>query len=182
VALLGNNHLVEVSNYNEPRPHLLAVPPNELITSWTLIPPGDSLSRSVEVLLGISQTLFVVDATEAEDRGLDRGPFQHVSVSPNGKCIALYTDDGKVWVVSSDFQNRLSEYDSKVKTIPKDLQWCGNDAIALAWEDEVHLVGFDGNAVKYFYDGWVHLLPDFDGIRLFTNDICEFLQRVPGKL
>lgn len=179
VALLGNNHLVAVSNYDEPRPKLLAVPPEEPVASWAIIPPAESLSRSVEVLLAIGQSIFVVDATDCEDRGLDRGPFQHVSVSANGKFVALYTEDGKVWVVSSDFQNRLSEYDSKVKTIPRDMQWSGNNAVVLAWEDEVHLVGPSGSASKYFYDGWVQLIPDCDGMRIFTNDLCEFLQRVP---
>lgn len=179
VALLGNNALVEVNSYTEPRPKLLATPPNADVSAWALIPPGDGYSRSVEVLLAIGTSLVVVDAGDAEDRGLDRGPFRHVCVSPNGRCIALYTDDGKVWVVSSDFQNRLSEYASGVKTVPKDLQWVGNDAFALAWEDEVHLVGFDGKAAKYYYDGWVAVVPDFDGIRLFTNDVCEFLTRVP---
>ena len=149
VALLSNNSLVEVSNYEEPRPRLLATPPNEAITSWALIPPAYSLSRSVEVLLALGKTIVVVDATDAEDRGLDKGPFLHVGVSPNGRCVALYTEDGRVWVVSSDFQNRLSDYDSKAKTVPKDLQWCGNDAVALAWEDEVHVVGSNGSAAKY---------------------------------
>jgi hypothetical protein len=149
VALLSNNSLVEVSNYDEPRPRLLATPPNEAITAWALIPPADSLSRSVEVLLALGKTIVVVDATDAEDRGLDKGPFLHVGVSPNGRCVALYTEDGRVWVVSSDFQNRLSDYDSKAKTVPKDLQWCGNDAVALAWEDEVHVVGSNGSAAKY---------------------------------
>jgi len=69
-------------------------------------------------------------------------------VSSNGKYAALYTEDGKVWVVTSDFQNRLSEYDSRAKTIPKDMQWCGNNAVALAWEDEVHMVGPNGAATK----------------------------------
>jgi hypothetical protein len=93
--------------------------------------------------------------------------------------MALYTGDGKVWIISTDFQQRLGEYDSKVKTLAKDMQWCGNDAVALAWEDEVHLISTSGHATKYYYDGWVHLLPDCDGLRLFTNDVCEFLQRVP---
>ena len=179
VALLGNNNLVAVSQYHEPRPKLLAVPPGEPVASWTLIPPAESLSRSVEVLLAIGQTIFVVDATDCEDRGLDRGPFKHLSVSSNGKYVALYTEDGKVWVVSSDFQNRLSEYDSRSKTVPKDMQWCGSNAVILAWEDEVHLVGPNGAASRYFYDGWVHLIPDYDGVRVFTNDVCEFIQKVP---
>jgi hypothetical protein len=181
VALLGNNHLVVVNSYSEPRPKLLANPPNATVHSWALIPPADSLSRSVEVLLAIENSIYVVDSTDCDDRGLDAGPFRHIGVSPNGKFVALYTDDGKVWVVSSDFQSRLSEYDSKVKTVPKDMQWCGNDAVALAWEDEVHLVGPNGDSAKFYYDSSVCLLQDVDGIRLITNDVCEFLQRVPGK-
>ncbi|KAH9826633.1 Vacuolar protein sorting-associated protein 16 [Teratosphaeria destructans] len=179
VALLGNNNLVAVTRYDEPRPQLLAAPPAGDVISWAVIPPEYTSSRAVEVLLAIEKTVHVVDAAECEDRGLEAGPFRHIAVSPNGRFIALYTDDGKVWVISSDFQSRLSEYDSKVKTPPKDLQWCGNNAVLLAWEDEIHLVGPNGSAAKFFYDSFVHLLPDVDGIRLLTSDVCEFLQKVP---
>lgn len=179
VALLGNNNLVAVTRYDEPRPQLLAsAPPGEVI-SWTVISPEYTSSRSVEVLLAIDRTVYVVDAAECEDRGLEAGPFRHISISPNGKFIALYTEDGKVWVISSDFQERFSEYDSKVKTPPKDLQWCGSNAVVLAWEDEIHLVGPNGASSKFFYDSFVHLLPDIDGIRILTNDVCDFLQKVP---
>lgn len=34
--------------------------------------------------------------------------------------------------------------------------------------------------LRYYYDDWIHLLPDVDGVRLLTNDVCEFLQKVPG--
>ena len=148
VARLSNNHLISVSNYDEPRPRLLATPPESNVYSWSLIPPASSLSRSVEVLLAIDHTIYVVDATEAEDRMLQNGPFKHVSVSPNGSFVALFTEDGKVWVISSDFQNKLSEYDSKAKTMPQDVQWCGNNSVVLAWEDEVHMVGPGGAAAK----------------------------------
>ena len=127
-------------------------PEDATLYSWSIIPPLYTLSRSVEVVLAIGKTIFVVDATDADDRVLENGPFRHVSVSPNGKFLALYTDDGKVWVVSSDFQNKLSEYDSKAKTVPKDVQWCGNNSVALAWEDEVHMVGPNGAALKSVLD------------------------------
>lgn len=181
VALLGNNHLISVASYAEPRPKLLAVPPTEPVVSWNIIPPAYSLSRSVEVILAIGSTLYVVDATEAEDRNFDAGPFRHISVSPRGEFLAFYTDDGKVWVVSGDWSEKLSEYDSRVKTVPKDMQWCGSNAVALAWEDEVHLIGPKSAATKFYYDTWVHLLPDVDGIRLLTNDVCEFIQKVPDE-
>ncbi|KAH6680381.1 vacuolar protein-like protein sorting vps16 [Halenospora varia] len=179
VALLSNNHLISVARYEEPRPKLLAIPPEGEVHSWTLIPPAYTLSRSVEVLMSIADTIHVVDATESEDRLLDIGPFTHISVSPNGKFVALYTESGKAYVITSDFQNRLSEHDSRSKIPPKDVQWCGNDAVVIAWEDEVHIIGPNNAAAKYFYDGRVHLIADHDGVRLITNDVCDFLQKVP---
>lgn len=181
VALLGNNSLVAITRYDEPRPQLLASAPSGEVVAWSIIPPEHTSSRSVEVLLAIDKTVYVIDAAECEDRGLEAGPFRHVSISPNGKFIALYTDDGKVWVISSDFQERFSEYESKVKTPPKDLQWCGNNAVVLAWEDEIHLLGPSGAASNFEYDSFVHLLPDIDGMRVVTGDVCEFLQKVPDS-
>lgn len=137
-----------VASYSEPRPKLLAVPPQGEVHSWTVIPPPYTLSRSVEVLLALGQTVYVVDSSEAEDRVLPNGPFKHISVSPNGLYVTLYTEDGMVWVITSDFQNKIGEYESKTKTPPKDVQWCGNDAVMLAWEDEVHLIGPNGASLK----------------------------------
>jgi len=148
VALLGNNQLISVPRLDEPRPRLLATPPADDIKSWTIVPPAYTLSRSVEVLLAIGQTINVVDASDSEDRMLQNGPFHHLCVSPNGRFIALFTEDGKVWVISSDFQEKLSEYDSHSKVAPKDMQWCGNDAVVLAWEDEIRLIGPNGAASK----------------------------------
>lgn len=156
--MLSNNQLISVPRYEEPRPKLLATPPDGEVHSWTIIPPAYTLSRSVEVLLGIGQTIHVVDATESEDRMLDIGPFTHISISPNGRFVALYTGAGKAYVITSDFQNRLSEHYSGAKTLPKDVQWCGNDAVVIAWEDEVHIIGPNSAAAKYFYDGRVHLI------------------------
>ncbi|ESZ95296.1 vacuolar protein sorting [Sclerotinia borealis F-4128] len=179
VALLSNNHLISVSRYEEPRPKLLATPAEGDVHSWTLIPPAFTLSRSVEVLLSIGQTIHVADAAESEDRFLDIGPFTHISVSPNGKFVALYTETGNAYVITSDFQNRLSEHNSRSKIPPKDVQWCGNDAVVIAWEDEVHLIGPNNAAAKFYYDGRVHVIADHDGVRLITNDVCDFLQKVP---
>lgn len=179
VALLSNNSLIAVSSYDEPRPRLLASAPEGEVHSWSLIPPAHTLSRTVEVLLALEKTIFVIDARKAEDRGLSDGPFKHVSVSPNGRFAALYTEDSKVWVVGSDFQNNYSEYDSKTKTTPTQIHWCGNDSVILAWEDEIHMVGPNGVAAKFYYDDRVHIVPDLDGVRLLTSQLCEFLQKVP---
>ena len=131
------------------------------------------------MLLCIGQTVYVIDATDCEDRFLDIGPFINVSVSPNGKFVALYTAIGQAHVITSDFQTRLSEHDSRSKIPPSYLQWCGNDAVVIAWEDEAHVVGPSGAVAKFYYDGRIHMVQDQDGVRIITNDVCDFLQKVP---
>ncbi|CAG8258947.1 unnamed protein product [Penicillium salamii] len=180
VALLSNNQLIVVSKYDEPRPRLLAPCPEGEVSSWTLIPPAHTLSRSVEVLLAVDKAVFLIDSTEAEEKISQNGPFKHISVSPDGLSVALFTAEGKLWVVSNDFQSEPSEYDSKSRVPPSTVTWCGKDAVILAWEDEIHLVGLNGVASKYYYDGRVHVIPEFDGVRLITNDTCEFLHKVAG--
>ncbi|KAJ5098698.1 hypothetical protein N7532_005699 [Penicillium argentinense] len=177
VALLSNNQLVAVSKYDEPRPRQLAPCPEGEVSSWALSPPAHTLSRSVEVLLAVDKTVYLVDSTEAEDKILQDGPFKHISVSPSGRFVALFTGEGKLWVVSNDFQSKLSEYDSKSRVVPSSMNWCGDDAVVLAWEDEIHLVGPNGAASKFYYDARVHVIPEFDGVRLITNDTCEFLHK-----
>ncbi|CAG9993459.1 unnamed protein product [Clonostachys byssicola] len=178
VALLGNNTLVAVSTYKEPRPKLLATPPEGEIHSWAIISPDHTLSRSVEVLLSIEKTVYVVDATECDDRFLDIGPFSHISVSPDGRFVNLYGENGKAHIISSDFQERIFEHDSDSQTPPKYVEWCGSDAI-IAWEDEVHVIGSGEASISYIYDSTrVHIVSEYDGARLVTNDFCEFLERV----
>ncbi|KAI9890737.1 MAG: hypothetical protein M1814_003667 [Vezdaea aestivalis] len=179
VALLANNSLISVSNYSEPRPTLLATPPKGEVRSWTIIPPANTMSRSVEVLLSIDSTVHVVDPTESEDRMLQNGPFSHIAVSSNGDYTALHAEDGKLWIIRSDFQEKLGEYDPKIKTPVSDMQWSGNDAVILAWEDELHIVGLDGSSSQHYYNERIHLVPDIDGVRVISNEVCEFIQRVP---
>jgi hypothetical protein len=151
VALLGNNTLITVSSYKEPRPKVLATVPEGQIHSWDIISPNHTLSRSVEVLLSIEKTIYVADAVECEDRFLDIGPFTHISVSPDGSLVNLYAENGKAHVISSDFQERLFEHDSKSSTPPLVVEWCGRDAV-IAWEDEVHVIGAGDSSVSYIYD------------------------------
>ncbi|QUC22005.1 uncharacterized protein UV8b_06246 [Ustilaginoidea virens] len=179
VALLGNNTLVTVSSYSEPRPRLLATIPEGEIHSWAIISPNNTLSRSVEVLISIGTTVYVVDATDCEDKFLDSGPFSHISVSPDGRYINLYANVGIAHIISSDFQEKLFEHNSDSQTPPKYVEWCASDAL-IAWEDEVHIIGPGDVSSSYIYDSTrVHVISEYDGARLITNDFCEFLERVP---
>ncbi|KAK9474855.1 Vps16, N-terminal region-domain-containing protein [Dipodascopsis tothii] len=181
VARLSNNRLVAVSRLDEPRPRLLAelaVTPAE-IHGWALVPPTYTLSRHVEVLLGVNSTVVVNDTAESQDQYLEEGPFTHIAVSPNGLFVLLYTSYGRVWVVSVDFQKKYSEYDTGTTAVPSSVVWCGNDCAVIAWEDEVRLVGPGGQVLSFFYAGRVFLVPEIDGVRVISSDRCEFIAKVP---
>lgn len=45
-----------------------------------------------------------------------------MSVSPDGKFLALFTSAGNLWVVSTDFQKSLSEYETG-SSVPQQLVW-----------------------------------------------------------
>lgn len=178
VAMLGNNTFVCVSSYVEPRPSVLATPPSGEIYAWSIMAPEHTLSRSVEVLANIGSTVFAIDATECEDRYVDFGALSHISVSPDGVHVNLYSIDGKAHVISSDFQDQIMQHDSNSQTPPLYVEWCGSDAL-IAWEDEVHIIGPDSESSTYIYDtNRVHIISERDGARVITNDFCEFIERI----
>ncbi|CAG8840018.1 3202_t:CDS:2, partial [Cetraspora pellucida] len=72
-----------------------------------------TLSSHVEVLVATSSTILTVDVRESQDQFLQQGPFTKMDVSPNGKLLALFTNEGKLMVVSTDFSKNLSEFATK---------------------------------------------------------------------
>lgn len=117
-----------------------------------MIPPDLTISRHVEVLLSVDATVYSVDNLEAADQRLSRGPFSHLAPSPNGKSLALLTFSGTLWVVSTDFQRSLADFDTK--TAPgttgdiRQVEWCGNDAVLVTWDTMALLVGPFGDTLQ----------------------------------
>ena len=127
----------------------LSEPPH----SWAAIPPDLNISRHVEVLLSVDTTIHTVDNLESVDQRISRGPFTHLSPSPNGKSLALLTFNGILWVVSTDFQRNMAEFDTS--NVPgatgsaRQIEWCGNDAILVTWDSLVVLVGPFGDTLQF---------------------------------
>ena len=102
--------------------------------------------------MSVDATIYSVDNLETTDQRISRGPFSHLSPSPNGKSLALLMFSGTLWVVSTDFQRSLAEYDTT--TVPgavgdiKQVEWCGNDAVLVTWESTVVLVGPFGDTLQ----------------------------------
>lgn len=171
VAMTSNLQLLEVKGWEGGQPLTLANPGKQFSNSsfrvsllrrgialtepphtWAVIPPDLNISRHVEVLLSVDATILTVDNLESVDQRLSRGPFTHVSPSPNGKWLALLTFEGTLWVVSSDFQRSLAEIDTKsivgAEGSVQQVEWCGNDAILLTWDSFAVLAGPFGDTLQ----------------------------------
>jgi hypothetical protein len=90
---------------------------------WCIIPPEYSLSGHIEVLIAVDSSIILVDSSSAQDQLVQNGPFTGLSLSPNGKYLALFTREGKLWVVSSDFQKNLAEFDTSSPVPPLQIAW-----------------------------------------------------------
>lgn len=181
VALLSNNTFVSVSRYEDPNPRTLTsgTAQDKSIHSWAIVPPFYQLGQHVEVLICLDNTVMVVDTNEARDKFLEEGPFSHMAVSPNGDFIALFTETGHLWVITSDFHRKLSDCKTSIKKTPDQLIWCGNHAVAVVVGDEILLVGPQGGTLNLYYDGPVFAVSEIDGMRTITDEKHDFYSMVP---
>lgn len=119
--------------------------------AWSIIPPDQSTSGHVEILLSADGSIIALDALERIDHRITRGPFSHILLSPNGRFIALVTASGSLWVVSSDFARSLSEVEISSlgeAGMPDGAEWCGDNAIVLMWGGRVLVVGPTGERLR----------------------------------
>ncbi|KAJ2611801.1 Vacuolar protein [Coemansia sp. RSA 1365] len=187
VAMTSDFRLIYIADTNEPKPRMLADPGiNEPPHCWAVVPPQVTLSRHVEVLMAVGQTILAVDAASMQDQLLEQGPYACISISPNGRLAALCSNSGRMQVVSIDFQRSFSELDRSKKTdlladdmiIPMDMAWCGSDAVLGNFGTEAVLIGPFGDSLSFNYEAPVHLVQELDGVRIFNASIHEFISRV----
>lgn len=61
------------------------------------------------------------------------------------------TGTGVLWVVTADFQKKVAEYNTAevgAEGHPRDIGWCGNDAVIISWDALVLIVGPYGETLK----------------------------------
>jgi len=183
VVLTKSLRLYATTEKNDPRLRVLPettleAPP----VTWCVIEPDLSPSKGLEVLLAtVSGTVLHVTHESAKDLMLKQGPFLCMTVSRNGKLVACLSESGKLWVATSDFGKVLSGFDTGSKVPPQQLEWCGADSVVMYWPSVgLLMVGPNEKWIRYTVEeAGLYLLPDPDGLRIFTPTKCEFLQKVP---
>lgn len=111
--------------------------------SWVVMTPEISWNQQLEVYLATATTgtayscsiltsaVLCVREDSVQDMLIDKGPFLRMALSPNGKIriftsltvfstetdifyiLAVFSSNGNVWIVQSDFSTTLSTFETK---------------------------------------------------------------------
>lgn len=178
-VITTTNRMFLLSNVSEPKVRSVPDLPraNEAISCWCVISSGFLVCRDKEIYkcqLGESRAVLMPPDIKS--------PYtQILSIvsSQNGMHVALFTDSGMLWIGSSDFKTAYSEIDTGFIKQPKELMWCGSQAVVAHWDDTMCIYGSKGQSVQYPYDGPFHLIQDIDCVRVVSEMTHELIQKVP---
>jgi len=104
--------------------------------------------------------------------------------------IAMYSDEGTIFIFSADLDPKDRTM-TKLTIKPYQIMWCAEDCIAICHQKSIFLIGpnnimkqinFDIKSSKSESHPNLHLVQEVDGIRIITDDGCEFLQKVNEDL
>ncbi|CAN7980220.1 unnamed protein product [Ixodes pacificus] len=152
-------------------------------SSWTIIAD----EQGTRVVVAKDDKIFVLDP-RGSARCIEETPpittmfkaVTEMAVSFDYRNIALFLDDGHLWIGTSDLRSTLCELDTKEKSRPKQLLWCGQKAVVGHWGKILLVLGFERDFINYPVDVPLHLVQEVDGVRLIGNTIHELLQKVPN--
>jgi len=183
-CLTRSLEFVCVVNFTEPRTKIFDRFLTEAPLCWALIEPQYTLSLNLELLVATSNTVWSMYGSERKNLLATSGPFCKITVSPQGKFLACFSTSGMLFVMPSDMSKNLTQFDTKTKAAPDQMEWCGVDAVVMYWRkvNLIVIIGPRGDWIRYNYESPLYLVPECDGVRIICNDKCEFLQRVPDSI
>jgi hypothetical protein len=62
--------------------------------AMAVVPPHNTASGMVEVLVAAQGSIWTVDADHVQDQNVAQGLMQKMAVAPNGQLLACFTHDG----------------------------------------------------------------------------------------
>ena len=106
--------------------------------------------------------------------------------------MASFNKVGKI-NVSMDFTKNICNFNSRSVEAPKQLLWCGSDAVMAIWLPQqfthtkeksrslVVLIGPTGAHESYTYNGPIFAVTERDCIRIVSNTVCDIIEKVPNS-
>lgn len=117
----------------------------------------------------------------------DYSAIRIMSMSFNGRHIAMCTNTGILWLGSSDLRKKYCEFNTGRAEMPRQIEWCIDaddplkaEAVVLTYPSILLIVAINGESNIYTYDSpGIFLIPEMDGVRVLTKENHEFIQKVP---
>ncbi|XP_054746626.1 vacuolar protein sorting-associated protein 16 homolog isoform X2 [Anastrepha obliqua] len=156
-------------------------------TCWEIV----TEERNTYCLLGRDQEvikLFPGESVGTVTRNLFDRPFERIllmSVSYNHQNLALYTNNGLLWLGTVDMNKKYCEFDTGRKDIPRQIEWVMNaeknqaDAVVISYPSFLLVVNCNGDKNLFTYDPAIFLVAEMDGVRIITNSAHEMIQKLP---
>lgn len=113
----------------------------------------------------------------------DYQSITHIAVSFNQTHVALYTNNGHIWMGSSDLRTKYREFSTGQTKRPTQICWCLDEnrasALVISYPSQLLVIGVDGGSTQYPFDPVIHLVAEMDCVRVLTNTCHELVQKVP---
>uniref|UniRef100_A0A452T5W3 Vacuolar protein sorting-associated protein 16 homolog n=1 Tax=Ursus maritimus TaxID=29073 RepID=A0A452T5W3_URSMA len=145
--------------------------------------------RVAHILLAVGPDLYLLDhaaCSAVTPPGLAPGvsSFLQMAVSFTYRHLALFTDTGYIWMGTASLKEKLCEFNCNIRAPPKQMVWCSRPrskerAVVVAWERRLMVVGDAPESIQFVLDEDSYLVPELDGVRIFSRSTHEFLHEVP---
>lgn len=145
--------------------------------------------RVTHILLAVGPDLYLLDhatCSTVTPAGLAPGvsSFLQMAVSFTYRYLALFTDTGYIWMGTASLKEKLCEFNCNIRAPPKQMVWCSRPrskekAVVVAWEKRLMVVGNVPESIQFVLDEDSYLVPELDGVRIFSRSTHEFLHEVP---
>ncbi|XP_059755008.1 vacuolar protein sorting-associated protein 16 homolog isoform X3 [Balaenoptera ricei] len=152
---------------------------------WTTV----CQDRVAHILLAVGPDLYLLDHAACSaviPPGLAPGvsSFLQMAVSFTYRHLALFTDTGYIWMGTASLKEKLCEFNCNIRAPPKQMVWCSRPrskerAVVVAWERRLMVVGDAPEGIQFVLDEDSYLVPELDGVRIFSCSTHEFLHEVP---
>nr|XP_054322608.1 vacuolar protein sorting-associated protein 16 homolog isoform X3 [Pongo pygmaeus] len=146
--------------------------------------------RVAHILLAVGPDLYLLDhaaCSAVTPPGLAPGvsSFLQMAVSFTYRHLALFTDTGYIWMGTASLKEKLCEFTCNIRAPPKQMVWCSRPrskerAVVVAWERRLMVVGDAPESIQFVLDEDSYLVPELDGVRIFSRSTHEFLHEVPA--
>lgn len=179
-VLTTTNRMFLLNNVSDPKVRTVPDLPRatEPISCWCVVNSCFLVCREKEIYkCQLGESRAVLMRPEIQNHYT-----QILSIVPsqNGKHIAFFTDSGILWIGASELKSKpYSEIDTGYIKQPKELMWCGSQAVVAQWDDTMCVYGSKGGVFEYQYDGPFHLIQEVDCVRVVSELTHELLQKVP---